>query len=385
MNGPASAASFGPVYLITHEFYPMRGGIATFTEEIARASASLGYDVEVWAQSAPPDSEKEWPFRLRRLPLKGSHGLLCQLRLARELVSARRQLRQATVYLPEPGPMLTMMLLQFFHAFRPKRLVLTFHGSEILKFASSPFRRWLGRQLIRRATRISTLSNYTQDLLLEHFPEAANKTFLTPGAPRSDFVVVPPPAVQPRQKIVVLTVGRLHPRKGQLITLQSLQMLPFEVRSRLEYWMVSGQSKGRYEELVHATAAAHPELAVRFLGNLPDDELGQVYDRADIFAMTSVNHGHSIEGFGLVYLEAAAHGLPVVAHNVGGVSEAVLDGRTGLLVPPDRPAQLAAAFEKLIHDEDLRHSLGNCGREWSRRTCWKQSARALFSAAKTAA
>src|SRR5580700_9209547 len=143
-----------PVYLITHEFYPVSGGIATFAEEIARASTSLGFQVEVWAQSAPPEVEKKWPFKLKRLPLKGSHDLQCQIRLARELVGARRQLRHATVYLPEPGPMLTMMLLQFFQAFRPKRLVLTFHGSEILKFSQSPFRRWLGRQLIRRATRI---------------------------------------------------------------------------------------------------------------------------------------------------------------------------------------------------------------------------------------
>ena len=50
--------------------------------------------------------------------------------------------------------------------------------------------------------------------------------------------------------------------------------------------------------------------------------------------MTSIDHRHSVEGFGLVYLEAAAHGLPVVAHAVGGVPEAVVDGVTGLLVPP---------------------------------------------------
>jgi phosphatidyl-myo-inositol dimannoside synthase len=95
--------------------------------------------------------------------------------------------------------------------------------------------------------------------------------------------------------------------------------------------------------------------------------------------MTSVNLDHSIEGFGLVYLEAAAHGLPVVAHDVGGVSEAVVDGVTGLLVPPDRPAQLAAAFEKLVHDAELRRKLGAAGRDWARRNCWKESAEALFN------
>lgn len=368
-----------PLYLITHEFYPVRGGIATFTEEIARASASLGYDVEVWAPSAPHESEKHWPFRLRRLPLRGTHSLSCQAQLAWHLVKNRRRLRNATVYLPEPGPILTMMVLQFFHAFRPRRLVLTFHGSEILRFASSPWRRWLGRQLMRRANRISTLSVYTQELLLTHFPEAVEKAFLTPGALRSDLVVVPERQRRRMDKIIVLTVGRLHPRKGQLETLNALQMLPPEVRGRLEYWIVSGQSKGRYEEQVRAAAAAMPDLAVRFLGNLPDEELTSVYECADIFAMTSVNHGHSIEGYGLVYLEAAAHGLPVVAHDVGGVSEAVLDGRTGLLVPPERPAQLAAAFEKLIHDPDLRARLGEAGRQWAKRNCWKRSADALFN------
>ncbi len=375
-----SATPARPVFLITHEFYPVRGGIATFTEEIARATASLGYDIEVWAPAvAKPAQEKTWPFRLRRLPLKGTQDLRCQAQLARELVKARRQLRYATVYLPEPGPMLTMMLLQFFEAFRPKRLVLTFHGSEILRFAQSPVRRRLARQLIKHASRVSTLSNYTQELLLEYFPEAADKITLTPGALRSDFAVVPAKPAPRKDKVIVLTVGRLHPRKGQLLTLEALQLLPPEVRRRLEYWIVGSQSKDGYEAKLRATAALHPDLSVRFFGNLPDEELSSIYDRADIFAMTSINHGHSIEGFGLVYLEASAHGLPVVAHDVGGVSEAVLDGETGLLVPPHRPAQLAAAFEKLIHDPALRHRLGHAGREWAGRNCWRHSAEALFA------
>ena len=384
MNVSASTIA-NPVYLITHEFYPTRGGIATFTEEIAKAGVSLGYDVEVWAQCAPPDVEKDWPFRLRRLSLKGTHGLRCQLRLAQQLVANRRRLRYATVYLPEPGPMLTMMLLQFFHAFRPRRLVLTFHGSEILRFARNPFRRWLGRRLIRRADRISTLSRYTQALLLRHFPESEGKAFLTPGAVRSDFAVVSSSERRGAGKVVVLTVGRLHPRKGQAYTLEALQALPASVRSRVEYWIVGGQSKGNYEEALRARARRFPDLAVRFLGALPDDELAKVYDCADIFAMTSVPHGHSVEGFGLVYLEAAAHGLPIVAHDIGGVSEAVVNDQTGLLVPPERPAQLAAAFEKLIHDPALRRRLGEAGRTWARRSCWKESAEALFQLRDAAA
>ena len=369
-----------PLFLITHEFYPVSGGIATFAEEIAKASANLGYDVEVWAQSAAGGAEKAWPFRLRRMPLKGTHDLACQFRLACELVAHRRQLRNATVYIPEPGPMLAMMLLQFFPAFRPKRLVLTFHGSEILRFARSPLRRWLAGRLIRHATRVSTLTTYTQELLLERFPHAADKIFLTPGALRSDFAVVPPREARETEKIIVLTVGRLHPRKGQMVALEALQMLPTAVRSRIEYWIVGGRNKGNYEDRLRAQAAEDSALTVRFFGNIPDEELSEVYDRADIFALTSINHGQSVEGFGLVYLEAAAHGLPIIAHRVGGVPEAVRDGVTGLLVTPDRPAELAAAFEKLIHDSPLRRRLGDAGRVWAARNCWKENASTLFSA-----
>jgi glycosyltransferase involved in cell wall biosynthesis len=95
--------------------------------------------------------------------------------------------------------------------------------------------------------------------------------------------------------------------------------------------------------------------------------------------MTSIDYRHSVEGFGLVYLEAAAHGLPIVAHSVGGVSEAVVDNVTGLLVPPRHPAQLSAAFEKLISDLALRNRLGAAGRDWARRNRWEHSARLLFN------
>jgi len=376
------APPLNSVFLITHEFYPRRGGIATFTEEIAKATAGLGYQVEVWAQSAPPEKEKDWPFKLHRLPVKGTHDLSCQFKLARQLIASRRRLRYATVYLPEPGPMLAMMLLQFSHAFRPHRLILTFHGSEILKFHRNPLTRMLTRRLIRHASRISTLTNYTHQLLCRHFPEAAKKTFLTPGALRSDFAVVNAANHEKKNKLVVLTVGRLHPRKGQLITLHALQALAPRFRNQIEYWVVGGHSKKHYGHSLRE-AAAQSDVTVRFFGNLPDIELDEIYNRADIFAMTSIDHGHSVEGFGLVYLEASAHGLPVVAHTVGGVAEAVVDGVTGLLVPPNHPAQLTAAFERLISDHTLRQRLGNAGLAWAKRNCWKQSADLLFNADHT--
>lgn len=371
-NGPR------PVFVITHEFFPKRGGIATFTEEVALAGVAQGHVIEVWAQRAEPGQEKSWPFVVNRLPLSGTHNFSCRLKIILRLIRERRRLRHAIVYLPEPGPMLALMALMPIRSFLPRRLVLTFHGSEILRFHADPITRWLTRRLIRHAYRISTLTNFTKNLLCERFPEASSKTFLTPGALRADFATRPQTSGSSTSgKIIVLTVGRLHPRKGQLLALQSLQALPADLQSRVEYWIAGSTSKPSYEKSLRE-AASQPGLTVRFLGNLSDEDLDRAYAKADIFALTSIDHGHSVEGFGLVYLEASAHGLPVVAHRVGGVSEAVVDGETGFLVPAHRPAALTAAFRKLIEDAELRRRMGDNGRDWARRNTWNRAAELLF-------
>ena len=383
-----------PICLITHEFFPAHGGIATFSEEIARAGAELGYKIEVWAQ-ANSEGEKRWPFPVRRMPVRGTHGFVCRTRLALELISNRRYLRNATVFMPEPGPLLAMMPLQFFAGFRPKRLMVTFHGSEILRFYRNPLYRMLTRRLINNASRVSTLSEFTRNLLYECFPEAAGKTIIAPGALRSDLEAgegagAALPVEAAPGKLVVLTVGRLHPRKGQIHAMRALQALPAHVRAGVEYWIVGKSGKNgngagaAYERELREAATRDNVLTTRFLGEVPDGVLGKIYARANIFAMTSINYRQSVEGFGLVYLEASAHGLPVVAHGVGGVGEAVLDGKTGFVVVPPPPgssdiSELTAAFQTLLCDPALRERMGAAGREHARRHSWRDSAKKLFA------
>ena len=376
------ASARGRIYFLTHEFFPRRGGIATFTEEMARAAAALGHHVEVWAQGRDKaaDIAADWPFTVRRLGLKGTHGWRCRWTHARHLVRERRRLRRSRVYLCEPGPMLALMPLLAFRAFRPQNLTLTFHGSEIHRFHARPLTRLLTRRLIRHAKRVSVLTSFTEELLISRFPEAATKTFRSPGALREGFVAAARRSgerLEARRRLVVLTVGRLHARKGQLQTLEALRDLPPELRSQIEYRLVGVASRPGYERALRA-AAADTDFPVRFLGDLDDAALAEAYREADMFALTSLDHGHSVEGFGLVYLEASAHGLPVVAHRVGGVPEAVEDGVNGLLVPPHRPADLTAAFARLIGDTALRARLSAAGPEWARRHTWEQSARLLF-------
>ena len=382
MPPPASSVSTAPgpsLILVTHEFFPHRGGIAVYAAEMARAAHELGYGVEVWAPALPPGvAEPDWPFAVRRLPLAGNHSLLSQWRMARALSAEADRLRDAVLYIPEPGPLLAMLLLQYFDTIRPTRLTLTFHGSEIQRLASRWLLRWSTGHLLAKASRISVVSRYARELLERHFPEASDKVVVTPGALRSHLRFrQSSPAALPGSKTVILTVARLNPRTGQLEVITALKALPASQRATLEYWLVGAHGKENYDQLL-ADAAAAADFPVRFLGDIPDEKLGEIYAQADIFAMTSMPHKHSVEGFGLVYLEAGAHGLPIVAHAIGGVPEAVIHDYTGLLVAPGDTAALTAAFTRLLGDPALRRQFGEAGRVRALARSWQDSAIALF-------
>lgn len=374
-----SGQSTPSLVLVTHEYHPHRGGIAVYAAEMARAAQELGYAVEVWAPALPPGmAEPEWPFALRRLPLAGDHSLLSQWRMAREMIAQSVRLTNVTLYIPEPGPLLAMLLLQYSDKIRPARLMLTFHGSEIQRLASRLFLRWSTSHLLAKATRISVVSEYARELLQQHFPTSADRVRVTPGALRANLRhTQSSPATLPGAKTVILTVARLNPRKGQLEVINALKALPPERRASLEYWLVGAHGKENYDRLLNA-AAAGADFPIRFLGDVPDEKLGTIYAQADIFAMTSMPHGHSVEGFGLVYLEAGAHGLPIVAHAIGGVPEAVVDGETGLLVPPGDTAALTRAFDRLLAEPALRRRFGEAGRDRALSRTWRDSALALF-------
>ncbi len=368
-----------PLVLVTHEFFPHRGGIAIYAAEMARAAQTLGYQVEVWAPALPPGvPDLDWPFPIRRLPLAGDHGLLSQWRMARQLLAQRDRLREATLYIPEPGPLLAMLLLQYFDTLQPGRLLLTFHGSEIQRLASRRLLRWSTTHLLRKAARISVVSVFARDLFIRHFPESAAKIVLTPGALRTDLPTgLPAGNGSNTGKTIVLTVARINPRKGQLQVITALKALPAGQRAGLEYWLVGSHSKENYDGAL-AAAAASADFPVKFLGDIADEKLGDIYRQADIFAMTSMPHKHSVEGFGLVYLEAGAYGLPVVAHDIGGVPEAITHGENGLLVAPGDLAGLTAAFSRLITEPALRHRLGAGGRARAVGHTWCDSAQSLF-------
>jgi phosphatidylinositol alpha-1,6-mannosyltransferase len=106
--------------------------------------------------------------------------------------------------------------------------------------------------------------------------------------------------------------------------------------------------------------------------------LSAYYSSSHIFCLTPITLKDSVEGFGFVYLEASAYGLPIIATRVGGVEDAVLDGKTGLLSNPENSDELAQNLLKLIESKKLRKEMGMQGKKWSAQHDWATIAKEIY-------
>jgi glycosyltransferase involved in cell wall biosynthesis len=179
-----------------------------------------------------------------------------------------------------------------------------------------------------------------------------------------------------REPLRVLTLARLHPRKGHLDTVRALSELPPVHRGRVIY-EVGGGGDGDYL-LEIERQCAKGGIVFRYLGPIDDADLAAAYAACDVYVMSSRTLSRSVEGFGMTYLEAGAFGKPVVGYRTGGVAEAVLDGITGILVEEGDVAALSGAINRLILEPELRRRLGEAGRAHAARQTWDEAARVLL-------
>lgn len=158
---------------------------------------------------------------------------------------------------------------------------------------------------------------------------------------------------------LLLSVGRLQRRKGHDLAIDAMARLK-PLLPGLRYVIVgNGEERTRLEGLV-----ARHDLGdrVAFAGAVPEAMLPQYFAASDVFVMPNRQDGADIEGFGIVFLEAAASGRPSIGGNSGGVPEAVDHERTGLLVGGTDPVELAGAIERLARNPDERCAMGRAGR-----------------------
>lgn len=338
------------IALLTLDFPPSIGGVQQYLFELSRRIGIL-YDLTVVRPRAGSAQFRTEPFRVLPVPTA------TPWHFARALATTRPHL--TIVGHAHPRLLLPAALL------RMGRYIALAHGND---FEAAQWK-WHSRifnRLLAGASPLVTNSNANARRLQELGLPAPE--VVLPAADPKRFT--PPQAARPGPP-VLLTVARLVSRKGIDTVLRALPPL-LDLEPRLEYWIVgNGQARPELEKLARDLQIVS---AVRFLSKegdpVSDSELPDIYRRASIFVLPAREEFHSaetspsVEGFGIAFLEASATGLPVVAGRSRGATEAVREGETGLLVPPDDPAALTRALSRLLSDAGFCQRLGRAGRRW---------------------
>jgi glycosyltransferase involved in cell wall biosynthesis len=243
------------------------------------------------------------------------------------------------------------------------RLVATFHGAEVAlakrKRHYAPVLRRLTRNLDAAIANSRSTAATVKELT------GVEATVIPFGPPRGAVDLDRTPEIAPDDPDdlpLVLSVGRMIERKGFPVLVRAARRL----RGRARVVIVGG---GEYEPVVSKEIErTNTADVVHLAGRLSNAALADLYRRCAVFCLPAVvdSRGET-EGLGVVLVEAMSHGKPVVASRLGGIVDAVEDGQTGLLVPPDDPDALAAALLRVIGDQGLAGKLGEAGRARARR------------------
>ena len=345
--------------LVTNDFPPKIGGIQSLLWEWWRRLPPDSFAVLTSPYAGTAEFDTAQPFHIERTR---EAVLLPHPLMVRRIDSMARDFGADLVVL---DPALPLGLVGPSLAL-PYDLVL--HGAEITVPGRLPGTRQTLAWVLRRARHIVAAGGYPAAEAEHAVGRALPITVVPPGVDTERFQPLSDSErVAARQHFgvpgdaeLVVSISRLVPRKGFDTAIRAAASLQ---RSRPNLVLAiagGGRDRDRLQALARSLDAP-----VRFLGRVGNDDLPRLYACADVYTMACRNRwgGLEQEGFGIVFVEAAACGTPQVAGDSGGAAEAVVDGVTGIVVKhPDDHREVAAAFERLLDDPALREAMARAGR-----------------------
>ena len=252
-----------------------------------------------------------------------------------------------------------------------KKLVITAIGTGAIQplynFWKRPFLKWAYKQ----ADRVIAVSNNTKREILKVIPNLEIEV-INHGVDSAKFQFPIPSSQLSVSKPYILSVGALKKRKGYNYALKAFAEVSRKFPN-LKY-IILGRGTEK-KELELEIQRLDIENKVRFLSAITNEELAFLYQNAELFILLPQDVNKDIEGFGLVFLEAAAAGLPVVATQYSGAEDAVLSGKTGFLVPQEDFKMAAVAMEKLLIQPKLKNLFSKESFNFSKTMSWLKIAR----------
>ncbi|MTD17365.1 glycosyltransferase [Nakamurella sp. YIM 132087] len=362
--------------LVTNDFPPRTGGIQSYVHALAVRLPADDLVVYAPAWDGAAEFDAAQPFRVVRHPTSLMLPVPTVARRARALVQEHRL---DAVWFGAAAPL--ALLTPALRRAGVRRAVASTHGHEV-GWSMLPGSRQALCRIGGTVDVITFVSRYARGRIAAALGPMARLEYLPPGV-SPDFRPDPAGRADVRGRLglgdrpVVSCISRLVARKGQDMLIRSWPQVVARHPDAVLLIVGDGSDAAR----LHRLAADSPVAgSIRMTGRAPDGELAAHYAAADVFAMPCRTRGGGldVEGLGIVFLEAAAVGLPVIAGDSGGAPEAVQDGRTGTVVDGRDADAVAAAVVELLNDPALRARYGEAGRRWVRQDwTWDRSAERL--------
>lgn len=350
--------------LVTNDFPPRPGGIQSYLENlIAHLPAD---EVIVYAPrwKGCEEYDEAAPYRIVRHP---TSLMLPTASVARRAAKLVRDNDIHTVWFGAAAPL--AVLGPVLRRAGAQRIVASTHGHEV-GWSMLPGSRQVLRIIGETADVITFVSRYTRGRFASAFGRWGALEYLPCGVDVDRFSPNPVARQELRDRYglgdapVVLCLSRLVPRKGQDVLIEAMPQLIAAVPD-VHLMIVGGGPYGDHLKKLAADRGVADR--VTFTGSVPAAELAGHHCMADVFAMPTRTRGGGldVEGLGIVFLEASASAVPVVAGDSGGAPETVRDGETGIVVDGRDTDQVAAAVIDLLNDPERARAMGQAGREWT--------------------
>ncbi|MBD5655336.1 MAG: glycosyltransferase family 4 protein [Candidatus Eremiobacteraeota bacterium] len=351
--------------VLTSDFPPENGGIQRYCASLADALEHLGREVTVVTSAEHRDAaafDASLPYPVVRCAGRGVRRIVT-LRAALERTLATAGSRSDVIAANWKPAGVAASLLR---ATRRFPLTVIAHGSEIAR-QSTPLRRFALHSALARVDRVVAVSSYTARLVRE--TSGFDADVIPVGVTPSDVTR------NMAERPTILSVGRLVPRKGFDRLIEAFAWIAPQMPTATLEIVGDGPQRADLETLVRRLGIAEN---VRFLGALDDAGLNAAYARAWCFAMPNRREGYDVEGFGIVFLEAASAGLAALGGTGSGADDAIVDGETGYLVDGNDAGDIAQALLRLLADRDRSFAMGVAARRRAREEfSWSRVARAF--------
>lgn len=261
--------------------------------------------------------------------------------------------------------------------------VLYTYAEEITYLSTRPLRLWFFQLALKNASAVITVSEYTKSLLIAYGAQPSVIYKVLPSVSERKRRVPPQEEIDGlrskynfQDRKILLTIGRLEERKGHLSVIEALPKILESIPTALYVIAGTGPFEARLKEQVLLSKLSQHVLIV---GRVSDDEVASLYEVCDIFIMPhrQLPFTFDTEGCPTVFLEASAHGKPVLGGNAGGVADAILDGKTGYIIDGTDTGQISKRVIGLLQNRELSNALGEAGRKYVDKLRPETSAKAI--------